>query len=246
MIYQDNITQEEQTAALKSKKYEYQKQWYAKNEDRCKEKRNIYRELNKERLAIKQKEHDLKHKEARKIQARELYLKNKESGLKKEYWVKMNREYYQRNREKKIAAVSAWRKNNPGKRKNGSPENIKKRHKEWYDNNTGKARLSTRIWQKANPDRCRSHGHERRSKERGVKVEKFDVSVIYTRDAWVCQLCGKKVDRKLRWPNPMSKSLDHIVPISLGGEHSRANIQLAHLKCNLSLGNRGIKQTRLF
>jgi 5-methylcytosine-specific restriction endonuclease McrA len=27
-------------------------------------------------------------------------------------------------------------------------------------------------------------------------------------------------------------SLDHVIPISAGGEHSKANTQLAHLGCN--------------
>jgi len=36
----------------------------------------------------------------------------------------------------------------------------------------------------------------------------------------------------------MSVSLDHIVPVSLGGMHSMANVQCAHLFCNLSKNNR--------
>jgi 5-methylcytosine-specific restriction endonuclease McrA len=36
----------------------------------------------------------------------------------------------------------------------------------------------------------------------------------------------------------MGPSLDHIVPVSLGGTHTWANVQLAHLRCNVSKGNR--------
>lgn len=48
-----------------------------------------------------------------------------------------------------------------------------------------------------------------------------------------CALCGKPVDMQLRYPDPMSKSIDHIVPIAKGGHPSAmSNLQLAHLICN--------------
>lgn len=55
---------------------------------------------------------------------------------------------------------------------------------------------------------------------------------IYERDGWRCQLCKRKVNADLRVPHPMAATLDHIVPVSLGGDHSEANLQLAHLACN--------------
>jgi len=61
---------------------------------------------------------------------------------------------------------------------------------------------------------------------------------IYERDNWVCQLCMKPIDRTLRYPEPMSASLDHIIPLSKGGENSAENFQASHLVCNISVGNR--------
>ena len=29
----------------------------------------------------------------------------------------------------------------------------------------------------------------------------------------ICGICGKPVDMSLRWPNPMSKCIDHIIPV---------------------------------
>jgi len=63
---------------------------------------------------------------------------------------------------------------------------------------------------------------------------------IYSRDKWVCQICGKDVDRRLKWPNPNSSSLDHRIPISMGGDDTTDNVQLAHLGCNIRKGNRNI------
>lgn len=56
---------------------------------------------------------------------------------------------------------------------------------------------------------------------------------IFERDGWCCGLCDLVVDKDLAWPDPMSKSLDHIVPLSCGGDHVRANVQLAHMTCNV-------------
>lgn len=51
----------------------------------------------------------------------------------------------------------------------------------------------------------------------------------------VCGICGKPVDMSLRYPNPMSKTVDHIIPINRGGHPSDLdNLQLAHLACNLA------------
>lgn len=48
-----------------------------------------------------------------------------------------------------------------------------------------------------------------------------------------CALCGQIVDKTLKFPHPMSASVDHIIPIAKGG-HPAAydNLQLTHLVCN--------------
>lgn len=49
----------------------------------------------------------------------------------------------------------------------------------------------------------------------------------------VCGICGKPVDKELRYPHPLSPCIDHIVPIAKGGHPSDIeNLQLAHWTCN--------------
>jgi len=61
---------------------------------------------------------------------------------------------------------------------------------------------------------------------------------VFERDGWICGLCDASVDPSLNYPDPMSVSLDHIVPVSLGGMHAMSNVQCSHLFCNLSKNNR--------
>lgn len=74
----------------------------------------------------------------------------------------------------------------------------------------------------------------RKAQNTPLPAEVFTRSEIGDRDGWVCQLCGDPVDAELRWPDPESQSLDHVVPISKGGAHSRDNCQIAHLRCNVA------------
>lgn len=78
----------------------------------------------------------------------------------------------------------------------------------------------------------------RRARLRAAMVEKFDPIEIFTRDGWVCQLCGVPVAKDAVVPHPDAPTLDHVVPLALGGEHSRANGQLAHFMCNSRKGAR--------
>lgn len=99
--------------------------------------------------------------------------------------------------------------------------------------------------QRVKTDRYRELHYERkvrrRCRQRGVTVEKVYRKVVWERDKWVCGLCGEKVDCSLRFPDPMSPSIDHIIPISKGGSHSYENVQLAHLGCNVGKGDREVK-----
>ena len=78
----------------------------------------------------------------------------------------------------------------------------------------------------------------RRYIETSSESERFTRLEVADRDNWICGLCHGPVDSTLKYPDPLSASLDHITPLSLGGLHIRANAQLAHLRCNLSKGNR--------
>ena len=54
-----------------------------------------------------------------------------------------------------------------------------------------------------------------------------------------CGICGKIVDKKLKFPNPLSPVIDHIIPVAKGGHPSDIdNLQLAHFCCNREKSNK--------
>lgn len=63
-------------------------------------------------------------------------------------------------------------------------------------------------------------------------------AVIFERDEGVCQICLEPIDVTVKAPHPRSGSKDHIVSAFEGGQTNYANIQLAHLGCNMSKAHR--------
>jgi 5-methylcytosine-specific restriction endonuclease McrA len=93
---------------------------------------------------------------------------------------------------------------------------------------------STRALQRAAVE------HRRRARKKGGDAQRFDPLIVYERDNWMCGICGAAVDRSAVFPAHMSASLDHIVPLASGGEHSINNSQCSHWICNSRKGNRAI------
>lgn len=83
-------------------------------------------------------------------------------------------------------------------------------------------------------------------------VERINPKDIFDRDGWTCQICGEKVLKslyKIKGTKRYARapSIDHIIPISRGGQHIKSNVQCACYLCNCRKGNRSSAgQMRLF
>lgn len=87
----------------------------------------------------------------------------------------------------------------------------------------------------------REYALKQRCERWGVPYSKVSRAAVFRRNGYVCQLCFEPIDRAVRYPNPRSASLDHIVPLSHGPGtpgHVLSNCQAAHFGCNASKGNR--------
>ncbi len=86
----------------------------------------------------------------------------------------------------------------------------------------------------------------RNKRFKGAIIDK-DITLhkLYRLSGGVCYLCGGKCDwsdtvitNGKRRSKSSYPSIDHVVPLSKGGEHSWNNVRLAHLGCNSSKGAR--------
>ncbi len=88
----------------------------------------------------------------------------------------------------------------------------------------------------------------RRAVERGRlgDAERFDPLEILARDGWRCHICGVRTPKRLRGTyDDRAPELDHILPLAVGGEHTRINTACACRRCNSAKGCRHIGQLRL-
>jgi 5-methylcytosine-specific restriction endonuclease McrA len=92
------------------------------------------------------------------------------------------------------------------------------------------ARRRTALWRIQNPERSKQNnfrsGAEWRARIKNLFIETISRTVVFVRDKGQCGICSTPVDPASPW------EVDHIIPISKGGPHSYANVQLSHRKCN--------------
>lgn len=114
--------------------------------------------------------------------------------------------YYRLHRTERIAASGAWRKSHPEKR-----------------------RAYGCTYRARHPHEIAERTRRRQARIRGAMISPIDLEAIKVRDRMRCCICGKKVAER-------DFSLDHIVPLSLGGAHSQENLRVAHRRCNSRRG----------
>lgn len=81
----------------------------------------------------------------------------------------------------------------------------------------------------------KAHYKAKRARRAQVLVGEIDVAALWT---GLCGICDGALDLQLGFPDRLSKSLDHIVPLARGGTHTQDNVQWTHLGCNAAKGAR--------
>lgn len=105
-----------------------------------------------------------------------------------------------------------------------------------YAANPQRQAEKTKQWVATHPETARAIAHRascnRRARERQAFIENVDPRVVFDRDAGICGICRLPVNPTERW------HVDHVIPLSKGGLHAYANVQLSHARCNISKGAR--------
>lgn len=87
-----------------------------------------------------------------------------------------------------------------------------------------------RLYRRAHLARYAEHAaHRRARKLHAPVVEQIDRAAIIARDRSLCHICGLSVSHA-------DMSLDHLIPLAVGGEHSARNLAVAHILCNKKRG----------
>ncbi len=157
--------------------------------------------------------------------------------------------YYQANRERKDAYAKQWALDHPTE-----SQAIKKRWRDnnpdyqaqWYQDNNEKVRENASRWRVENPDKRHASNLRRYARQKGADDhEAVNRLVVAERDGWTCQLCGDPIDPNRTYrdpatgrPDPWYLNVDHIVSLARGGEHSYANCQASHARCNQRKSNK--------
>lgn len=87
----------------------------------------------------------------------------------------------------------------------------------------------------AKTNKARFYNAQRQKRLKNQFVEKIDRFFVFERDAGMCRICGYEVEE---W----DFHIDHVIPIARGGEHSYANVSLAHPRCNLQKKDQILKR----
>lgn len=111
-------------------------------------------------------------------------------------------------------------------------------HGKKHCNRTGRAegRYKSTPWNESAKNRDQKRRAIKAGAATGIPVKFAEIA---ERDKWKCSLCGGRVLKSKSSPHPRSASLDHVIPLSLGGAHDPSNVSLAHLLCNTTKNNRG-------
>lgn len=142
------------------------------------------------------------------------------------------------NRERVAATKAAWRKANPDKvREHARRSRIKNaatirvRNQRYQETNRDKTRAWSRKHYKKSyaedPEKWLNYGNRRRIRKCGGKLTRGLAKRLLVTQRGLCAIC--KTDLAVS-----GYHRDHIKPLSKGGKHEDANIQLLCPPCNLS------------
>lgn len=201
---------------------EYKRQHYVKNREqilaRVAEHGRSYRAANPEKVAERHRVYREANRDAIAEGARAYRKANREAlAAYERKWATENREtrreidrrYRRRHREKLSASKRAYRQANPDKIAD-----------QW------------RRWVAANPDKAAANARRWRAAKAAAYSEPYTRAEVWAKSGGICGICEQEI-----LPSHGTWHIDHIVPLSRGGDDTLANVQASHAPCNLAKGN---------
>ena len=142
---------------------------------------------------------------------------------------------YLDNRELELIRAASYRANNPELMrqrrlawKRANPEKNVASVVAYQRRNPEKRAKATKKYREANRDKYNVWSQQRQAKLKNCKTYQVSNKEINRLYSSACVSCGKTKDQ----------TIDHIIPIDLGGSHGIGNLQTLCLSCNSSKRNR--------
>ena len=137
--------------------------------------------------------------------------------------------YRQANATRAYERTQAWKAANPEKVKAWLTANrgrYKTRDRAYYAANREKRRVYIKAWRALHPEILRMYSQRRRAQQRAAPINDFTAAqwrALKAHYKQCCVYCGKKSPRL---------TMDHLTPLSKGGNHTHSNIVPACMPCN--------------
>lgn len=77
------------------------------------------------------------------------------------------------------------------------------------------------------------------TRKRNAYIEDVSPAKVFQRDGYRCHICRRKTTPAKVVPHPRAPTVDHLIPLSLGGAHEMANVATACFLCNCTKGATG-------
>lgn len=179
-----------------------------------------------EKFKAQKAKHDLTYRTTHKEQKSRTDAEYRAKNVEK---LKIKRaEYYKNNKEAFAARSMKWYQDNR--------KAYLESRKDYRVKNWDKISAAVKEWCATHPERRREHGVRKTARRRAHKMksrmEPYIRGDIFDRDKGICYLCGEMIDRDLDGRDPMSLSMDHVIPICKGGADAPDNVASTHLVCN--------------
>lgn len=166
---------------------------------------------------------------------RRIYLEThkKETSERNKKWRQSNlekarqssKEWFKKNRKRMNELTRNWRENNK--------EKFKEMVNNWEKENIDKRTEQRKNWKLRNKDKIREINRNQRNKRRTIYKE-GNVTTKWLLElkekTKYCSLCGEKLN-DIQY-HPQQYNLEHIIPLKIGGKHSKDNIRFTCARCN--------------
>lgn len=192
-----------------------------------------YRKKHHDKILAKQREHRRLHPEYNRSAYNKWRIANLERA--REQARKSTKKYYWKNQEQRKEYSRQYAKTNPDKVKQ-TRQNWKRNHLEAY--REGERRRSKR-WRANHPERekevtakyKRSHPQTSKIAWQNWRARKKKNGGTFKTKEWI-ELCEKYDNKCVKCGERKKLTVDHVIPVSLGGRNDISNIQPLCAKCN--------------